>query len=68
MGELFTVMETAKKLKTTKQRIYRLIKAGHIKAIKLGDLKIPADEINRFITESIGKDYTDEENVKELVF
>lgn len=66
--ELFTVMEVAKKLKTTKQKVYQLIRMGHIQALKLGDLKITSFELERFIVEANGKDYSDLENVKELIF
>ncbi len=65
--ELFTVLEVAKKLKTTKQKVYQLIKMGHIQALKLGDLKITCFELERFIREASGKDYSDLENVIKLV-
>ena len=66
--ELFTVIEVAKNLKTTKQKVYQLIKMGHMQALKLGDLKITSFELERFIKEASGKDYSDLENVTELVF
>lgn len=66
--ELFTVMEVAKKLKTNKQRVYSLIKSGHLKALKLGDLKIPSFELDRFIQQSVGRDFTDLNNIIELNF
>lgn len=65
--ELFTVMETAKKLKTTKQKVYQLIKTGNIKALKLGDLKITSFELERFIREAEGKDFSDLNNVVDFV-
>lgn len=66
--ELFTIMEVSKKLKTTKQMVYKLIRSGHIKALKLGDLKVTSLELERFINDATGKDYSDLENVKELAF
>lgn len=65
--ELFTIMEVAKKLKTTKAVIYNLIKAKHITALKLGNMKVTGYELERFIKECQGKDYSDMDNVKELV-
>lgn len=64
--ELFTIMEVAGKLKTTKSVVYSLIKAGHIAALKLGNMKITSLELERFIKECQGKDYSDMDNVREL--
>lgn len=64
--ELFTVMEVAQKLKTTKGMVYSLIKSGHIQALKLGSLKITCNELERFIAEASGKDFTDLNNVVDL--
>ncbi|MDM8310770.1 helix-turn-helix domain-containing protein [Clostridium cadaveris] len=64
--ELYTVVEVAQKLRTTKQRVYQLIRHGYIKALKLGDLKIPSYELERFIRDSLEKDFSDLDNVTDL--
>ena len=64
--ELFTIIEVAGKLKTTKSVVYNLIKAKHIVALKLGNMKVTSFELERFIKQCQGKDYSDLENVKEL--
>ncbi|MGL5087209.1 MAG: helix-turn-helix domain-containing protein [Clostridium sp.] len=65
--ELFTIVEIAQKLKTTKAIVYKLIKAGHITALKLGNMKVTSFELERFIKECEGKDFTDIDNVTEFV-
>lgn len=65
--ELLTVQQVAKKLKVNKNTVYRLIKKGYITALKLGSLKVATTEVDRFIEFSIGKDFTDLDNVTELV-
>lgn len=48
-----TVKETAKLIRTDVNNIRWLIDKGYIKTLKLGDTKVPVDEINRFIKYSI---------------
>lgn len=64
---LYKVIEVAEILGTTKQRAYQLIKYKHLSELKLGDLKITSIELERFITEADGKDFSDLENVIDLV-
>ncbi|QRN86002.1 helix-turn-helix domain-containing protein [Clostridia bacterium] len=64
--ELYTVKEAATKLKTNPHMVYALIKSKHIVALKLGRIKIPDYELERFVKESQGMDLTDPENVKDL--
>ncbi|MTI49436.1 MAG: helix-turn-helix domain-containing protein [Firmicutes bacterium] len=63
---LYTVREVADILKSNKNKVYELIRSGHITALKLGSLKITKFELLRFLKENTGKDLTDLENVKEL--
>ncbi|MES1047201.1 helix-turn-helix domain-containing protein [Heyndrickxia oleronia] len=63
---LFTVKETAKLFKCNGTFIYSLIKSGHLKALKLGQYKIPKFEIDDFLKRYIGKDFSDLSNVKDL--
>lgn len=64
--ELLTIKEVSKRLKLNVSDTYKLIKAGHLKALKLGSLKVTSCELERFIKECTGKDYSDLNNVKEL--
>lgn len=65
--ELYTVKEVSKKLKINASDTYKLIKSGHLQALKLGALKITSLELERFIIDASGKDYSDLNNVKQLV-
>lgn len=64
--ELFTIKEVSKKLKINPTDTYKLIKAGHISALKLGSLKVASCELDRFIIDSVGKDYSVLNDVKYL--
>lgn len=66
--ELFTIKEVSLRLKINVSDTYKLIKAGHLKALKLGSLKVTCFELERFIKGCTGKDYSDLDNVKELEF
>lgn len=63
--ELFTVKEVSKKLRINVTDTYKLIKAGHLQALKLGSLKVTSFELERFIREASGKDFTDLNNITE---
>lgn len=65
--ELFTIKEVSKKLKINVNLVYALIKAGHLKALKLGALKVTSFELERFIREASGKDFSDLNNVTEYI-
>ena len=65
---IFTVQEVAKLLKCNRNYVYSLIKNGHLKALKLGQLKVPAYELEDFLKRNLGKDFTDQKNVKEISF
>lgn len=64
--ELFTIREVAKRLKMNTSDTYKLIKSGNLQALKLGSLKVTSYELERFIREATGKDFTDLSNVTEL--
>ena len=64
--ELYTIKEVSKKLKLNVSDTYKLIKAGHLQALKLGALKITSLELERFIADASGKDYSDLNNVQEV--
>ena len=66
MEELLTVKETSKILKTNTNYVYKLIKGGYIKCLKLGNYKIRTSALKEFLDKYEGKDLTDLDNVKEL--
>ncbi|WP_368263078.1 helix-turn-helix domain-containing protein [Clostridium disporicum] len=65
--ELLTISEVASKLKINVNLVYKLIKHGHLKALKLGCLKITSLEFERFLVEANGKDFSDLNNVTDYV-
>ncbi|MGL6186130.1 MAG: helix-turn-helix domain-containing protein [Clostridium chrysemydis] len=64
--ELLTVKDVAKKLKVNPNYVYKLINKGYIQCLVLGAKKITDFELERFLIESQGKDFTDLDNVKNL--
>lgn len=65
--ELLTVKEVAQKLKININLVYALIKAGHLQGLKLGATKVTSYELERFIREASGKDFSDLNNVTKYV-
>lgn len=65
---LFTIREVAERLKMNRAAVYELIKSGNLQALKLGSLKVSSYELERFIKEATGKDFSDLENVIDLVW
>lgn len=64
--ELLTVKEVAKRLKVNPTYVYKLINKGYIQCLILGKKKVTDFELERFLRESQGKDFTDLDNVKEM--
>ncbi|WFD09772.1 helix-turn-helix domain-containing protein [Tepidibacter hydrothermalis] len=62
--KLLKVKEVAQILRVNVNKVYDLIRKGHITALKLGDLKVTRFELTRFINEASGKDFTDLDNIK----
>ena len=63
---LLSLPEAAKVLGIGKNIMYDLVHAGHINVLKIGGAKIPRYELERFARESINKDFTYLNNVKEM--
>lgn len=63
---LYTVAEVAEILKVNVNKVYELIKTGHLLALKLGRYKITQNELKRFLEDYNGKDLTDLSNVVEI--
>ncbi|MGN9160040.1 helix-turn-helix domain-containing protein [Clostridium sulfidigenes] len=66
MSELLKVSEVARALKVNVNYVHKLITRGQLKAIKLGCLKVPDVELDRFIKDSMGKDLSDLDNIENL--
>lgn len=56
--ELYTVKEVARLLKTNPNAVRDLIKAGLIRPMKLGRLKVSEAELSNFVTRYTGMDIT----------
>lgn len=56
---LFTVEEVSKILKSNTNTTYKLIREGKLQALKLGRLKIPGFEIERFLHDNLGQDLSE---------
>jgi len=63
---LYTVKETSKILKVGIHKVYDLIDNGLLLPLKLGSLKIPAIQLDKFISDYTGKDLTDLKNIKNI--
>ena len=63
---LYTIAEAAKILHVSKGRVYELHKAGFLRCLKLGSLKVRAEELERFLRDNEGKDLTDPYNVRDI--
>jgi excisionase family DNA binding protein len=56
---LCTVEETSTILKSSTNTIYKLIREGKLQALKLGRLKVPMFEIERFLRDNLGEDLSE---------
>ena len=63
---LYTVTETSKLLKTSKNYVYDLVNKGFLPALKLGNLKIRRTAILEFLEKYEGQDLTDLSNIKKM--
>lgn len=55
----YTVKEVSKFIGINEQDVRKLIASGVLKAIKFRSVKVPASELDRFLQNSTGKDFTD---------
>lgn len=63
---LLTIPQAALLVHTDVSRMRALVRDGHIRALKLGELKIRRQEIDRFLKEAEGLDYSDTGNIRRL--
>lgn len=66
MDELYTVKEVSKKLKVNIHKVYELVNAGLLPALKLGSIKIRKESLKEFLEKYDGKDLTDLKKVCDL--
>ncbi|MBR3770517.1 MAG: helix-turn-helix domain-containing protein [Lachnospiraceae bacterium] len=66
MDELYTVKEVAKIMKVNVHRVYDLIHAGLLPALKLGSIKIRAESLNEFLKKYDGMDLTDLDKIHRM--
>lgn len=46
---LYTIAEVARRLKVNRNTVYRLIKEGRLKAVRLGSLKVRSKALEEFL-------------------
>jgi len=63
---IYTVKEVAKILHCSPNYVYDLIEKGYLPAIKLGSIKVLRSSIEKFLTENVGKDFSDLDNILEF--
>lgn len=66
MDELYTAKEVSKILKVNVHKVYDLIRAGMLPALKLGSIKIKKESLKEFLKKYEGMDLTDLDNVCNL--
>ena len=66
MDELYTAKEVSKILKVNVHKVYDLIRAGMLPALKLGSIKIRKESLKEFLKKYEGMDLTDLDNVYNL--
>ena len=60
---IYTVSEVAKIMKTNKNYVYQLIKAGVLPATQIGSIKIRHDTLAKFLAKAEGYNYNDPYNI-----
>lgn len=66
MDRLLTIKEVSQVLRTNPSTVYKIIKAGHIPALKLGSLKVREVSLDVFLEKFDGMDFTDLDDVRPL--
>lgn len=67
MDELYTVKEAAKIMKVNVHKVYDLIHARLLPALKLGSIKIRKESLEEFLRKYDGMDLTDLDNICSVV-
>ena len=50
---LYTVTEVAKELRVNRNHIYKLIKEGELKAVKIGSIKVRKEDLEEYVERNI---------------
>lgn len=58
--DVLSVPQAAKKLKTTPENVYALIRMGKLQCLLLGQQSIPKSELKRFMDDNLGVDLRSE--------
>lgn len=66
INRLLTITEVAQVLHINRNSVYDLIRHGHLKALKLGSLKVSTFELEDFMKRSAGLDFSDLNHVAPL--
>lgn len=66
MDELYTAKEVSKILKVNVHKVYDLIRAGMLPALKLGSIKIRKESLNEFLKKYEGMDLTDLDKIHRI--
>jgi excisionase family DNA binding protein len=64
--KLLTVKEVSKVLRVNPSYVYELMNKGHLNYLVLGSKKVTDFELERFLGEAQGKDFSDLNNVTQL--
>ena len=65
---IYTVKETSKMLKTSRQQVRRMIRGGELTAVKVGrEWRISDDDLRRFLATKMDIDNLKQTNKKEIV-
>ena len=64
--KLLTVKEISKVLRVNPSYVYELMKKGHLNYLVLGSKKVTDFELERFLKEAQGKDFSDLDNITQL--
>lgn len=60
---LYTAQEVSKLIKSNTSYVYKLINQGHLKALKLGSIKVRRSTLLEFLERYEGYDLTDPEHI-----
>ncbi|MEG0835902.1 MAG: helix-turn-helix domain-containing protein [Christensenella sp.] len=63
---IYTISEVAKIIRTNPATVYKLIHAGVLPAMKLGQYKVREEALAQFLADCEGKDFSDLDNIKNL--
>jgi excisionase family DNA binding protein len=64
--KLLKVKEVAKALGVNPSYVYELMKKGHLNYLIMGSKKVTDFELERFLKEAQGKDFSDLDNITQL--